>query len=82
VNVSKTRQSIRDVYITAPALDALREQRRRQAEARLAAGPAWQDHGLVFPDAVGEVVDPSLVSHRIHVLLTPIGLPAFRCHDL
>lgn len=27
--------------------------RVRQAEERLAAGEAWQDHGLVFPSEVG-----------------------------
>ena len=29
----------------------------RQAEDRLAAGPLWQDHGLVFASAVGTPMD-------------------------
>ena len=33
---------------------ALREHRRRQAEERLAAGPAWEDQGLVFTTEVGD----------------------------
>lgn len=32
---------------------ALREHRRRQAEGRLAAGPAWDDQGQVFTTEVG-----------------------------
>jgi integrase len=34
-------------------VDALRMHKARQAEDRLLAGALWQDHGLVFPSAVG-----------------------------
>jgi integrase len=78
----KTPQSARDIPIVDDALAALRDQRRRQAESRLLAGPAWQEQGLVFTDATGGPVDPRTVSKRLHALLGPIGLPTFRTHDL
>jgi integrase len=31
----------------------LRLQRSRQAEAKIAAAPLWQDHGLIFTSEVG-----------------------------
>ena len=32
----------------------------RQAEDRLAAGPLWQDHGLVFASAAGTPAKPQM----------------------
>ena len=78
----KTRQSRRDVPVNHDILVALREQRRRQAEARLAAGPEWHDEGLVFTRWDGSPLDPRDASKRLHHLLRPIGLEALRVHDL
>jgi integrase len=44
--------------------------------------PLEDEQDLGFSTALGGPLDPTLVSRRIHALLTPIGLPAFRCHDL
>ena len=50
----KTSRSRRTLALPSRAIEALRRQRARQAEARLAAGTAWQDrYGLVFTDAIG-----------------------------
>lgn len=35
------------------AVEALRGQKRRQAEERARAGDQWQEHGLVFTTSVG-----------------------------
>lgn len=78
----KTERSKRDVPIIDGALAAFRDQRRRQAEARLFAGSEWVDSGLVFTNRTGGPVDPTIVSKRLHVLLAPIGLATFRTHDL
>ena len=45
---TKTEKSRRTLELPGQAAEALREQRARQAQERLAAGPLWQDHGLVF----------------------------------
>lgn len=79
----KTSQSRRDVPIIDGARAALRDQRRRQAEARLLVGPAWADEqGLVFTGPLGGPLDPRVPSKRLHVLLAPIGLKSLRVHDL
>lgn len=77
----KTKGSRRDVP-KGEALDALRDQRRRQAEARLLAGPYWTDQGLVFANATGGQLDPRQITKRLHLLLAPIGLEHLRVHDL
>lgn len=44
----------RRIALSTTAQTALKTQRRLQTEARLRAGPAWTDHGLVFTDEFGE----------------------------
>ncbi|MGE3811691.1 MAG: tyrosine-type recombinase/integrase [Candidatus Nanopelagicales bacterium] len=55
----------REVDLLADHVEALRAQRTRVASARLAAGPLWVDHDLVFPSAVGTVRDPHNVRHEL-----------------
>jgi integrase len=45
----KTRAGVRTTRLSALAADALRRHRSRQRQQRLAAGPIWEDHDLVFP---------------------------------
>ena len=49
----KSQHGRRDIPLIPQALTALQAQRRHVAELRLHAGPLWQDHDLVFPDALG-----------------------------
>jgi integrase len=44
----KTKHSRRTVPLPAVAMQQLKAWKAKQAEERLAAGPEWQDHGLVF----------------------------------
>ena len=50
---TKTPEARRTLALPRRCVEALREHRVRQAEDRLAAGPLWQDHGLVFASAAG-----------------------------
>jgi integrase len=45
-------------------LQALKAQRVRQNQERLAAGAAWEDQGLVFCNGVGRPIEPSNLLHR------------------
>lgn len=61
----------------------LRRHRARQAEARLTAGPEWQDDDLVFPSAIGTPLDAtSMLRRQFWPFLAQAGLPRIRFHDL
>lgn len=50
---TKTNRSRRTLKLPEIAVEALREQRRRQAREQAEAGELWQEHGLVFTTSVG-----------------------------
>ena len=50
---TKTNRSRRTLKLPEIAVEALRGQKRRQAEERARAGDQWQEHGLVFTTTVG-----------------------------
>ncbi|MER6593472.1 tyrosine-type recombinase/integrase [Micromonospora purpureochromogenes] len=75
-------RSRRTLYLTPPLVELLRRHRARQAEERLAAGEAWQDHGLVFPSEVGTPLDPGNFSHRFSALCKRAGLGHWHPHEL
>ena len=78
----KTTQSERVLPLPAFVVEALRAQQPRTKEMRLAAGPGWQDHGLVFPNDRGDPLRENHVLERWHVMLRQAGIPARRMHDL
>jgi site-specific recombinase XerD len=61
---------------------ALREQRRRQLEARLVAGRRWKDSGLVFTTATGGPMDASAAVRDYHAATDRLGLPRRNWHSL
>lgn len=64
-------------------MDRLRAVRRRQAEWRLKAGTAWNNaRGLVFTKENGEDLSHTTVERRYKRVVTAIGLPDRRFHDL
>jgi integrase len=78
----KTRRSRRTLHIT-PALDGLlRAQRARQAQERLAAGPAWADSDLVFTTKKGTPIDPDNFAHYFHRLCARADLGHWTPHEL
>ncbi len=78
----KTAKSRRSVALDPGTVEALRVHRMRQVEERMAWGPAWKDHGLVFSREDGSPLDPDWVSKRFERLVAVTGLPALRLHDL
>ena len=52
-NDPKRASSRRPAVLLPPVAAALRAHKKRQAAERLAAGPAWREHGYVFPTRVG-----------------------------
>lgn len=53
VRGTKTANSRRTVELSAVTVATLRTHRQHQNRARLRKGPAWQEHGLVFPSTAG-----------------------------
>jgi site-specific recombinase XerD len=71
---TKTDKSRRTLELPGQAADALREHRTRQAKERLAAGPLWQDHGLVFASQAGTALDASHVRRAFKGITRRAGL--------
>lgn len=58
-DVKRSSAGHRTLAMPAPVIDALRAHKVRQAAERLAAGPVWQDNGLVFCTQIGTPLDRS-----------------------
>ena len=71
---TKTEKSRRTLALPQSAVTALKEHRKRQAAARLAAGPLWQDTGLVFTSSVGTPLDASHVRRDFRALCKKAGI--------
>lgn len=80
--VSTKNSKGRTITAAASVVKLLKQHRTRQIEARLKAGPLWQDDGYVFTDEVGRHLSPSTVYHGFKKLAASIGLPEARLHDL
>lgn len=80
----KTVRSRRTLGLPGPAVEALRAQRARQAEMRLAAGSVWQEMvpDLVFTTATGSPFHGPTVTHELQAALARGGLRPRRFHDL
>lgn len=79
----KTQKSRRSIVIAPFALDALKQHRKRQLEAKLKAGPDWQEHDYVFCTSIGTYLNPTYdILRQLKILLKNAGLPDIRFHDL
>ena len=79
----KTEKGRRSILLPQFVLEALKQHRARQSEARLKAGVEWQEHDYVFCTSVGTHLHPTRdVLNQLKVLLAKAGLPDIRFHDL
>jgi integrase len=76
----KTKAGERQVYLDAETTRLLREHRREQAKARMAA-PGWEDHDLVFCQPDGRPWRPSIISRRFRQLAAQAGVPVITLHE-
>jgi integrase len=82
VGEPKTAAGRRRVSLSPSVVESLRRHRVRQLAQRLAAGPAYVDHDLVFATESGSVIHPNALSLRFRKLIARAGVPAIRFHDL
>jgi integrase len=78
----KTERSRRRVALDPATVAALRAHRKRQATERLAFGPAYQDHGLVFCREDGTPIHPERVSGMFAAHVEVAGLPRIPLKNL
>lgn len=79
---TKRAASRRTVQLNGALVVALREHKKRQAEERLAAGPAWDAGDLIFPDHTGRPTHWRTLENRYKAALAIAGLSGFRLYDL
>ena len=60
----------------------LKQHCTRQLEARLKAGPAWEESNFVFCNGHGGFLEPSQLHMMFRSLLEDAGLPQIRFHDV
>lgn len=72
----------RTITVAPYVVQVLKQHKTQQIEARLKAGPLWQDNGYVLCNEVGEHLSPSTVYHNYKDIVASIGLPDARLHDL
>ncbi len=84
VPYAKSQSSLRTITLPPQALEALREHRLRQLEARRAAGDEWQgeEWNLVFTTGRGTPLDGRNVERYFERALKQAGLPHQRFHDM
>ena len=78
----KTARSRRTLFMTPELVELLRRHRARLAEERIAIGPAWREHDLIFPSALGTPLDPDNVSHWFSRICRRAGLGHWHLHEL
>lgn len=78
----KTKAGIRTIALPQITIDALKRQKVLLAQDKLAAGPKYNDHGLVNQTKVGCPVNPYYFETRWLDLLRKSDLPRIRFHDL
>jgi integrase len=78
----KTRAGRRVVPIGELGVRLLKRQKAVVARRKLQAGPAWQEHRLVFPATDGRPLSPDRVSAAMRRLCRAAGIPRLRFHQL
>jgi len=78
----KTASGKRRITLPQFVIEALQRHGIRQVEAKLKAGPAWEEHDLVFCNISGRFLNTQSLFVLFSSLLQKAGLPHMRFHDL
>jgi integrase len=76
----KSRAGERVVALDATTVVLGKAHRARRKREKLAAGEAWQEHGLMFCREDGTPLRPEHVSRRFNALAKDAGLPVIKLH--
>jgi integrase len=78
----KTRLSRRSIALSVDAVALLRSHRAKQAAAKLLAGSAYQDYGLVFATGLGTPIEPGNLRRSWLGIIKAAGVSGLRIHDM
>jgi integrase len=82
VTEPKTASGKRKITLPRFVLETLQQHRIHQLEAKLKAGPRWEEHDLVFCNTYGRFLNTNSLQVLFSSLLRKTGLPHMRFHDL
>jgi integrase len=71
----KTATGRRNLRLTDDLIQMLDQHRKRQLEERMKAGRAWNDHGFICCDEVGEPYSQNRLRYYCKQILQAAGLP-------
>jgi integrase len=77
----KSERGTRTLPLDAVTMAALKAQRKRQLEERLAAGVAYSDSGYTAVDELGQPLHPERYADEFARLCKEAGVPVIRLHD-
>ena len=72
----------RTIAIPASIVSLLKDVKVKQLENHLLYGSGYTDSGFVFTDELGQHVRPQVVYRDFKIIVTQIGAPSTRFHDL
>ncbi len=78
----KSAAGRRGIALDPGTIALLREHRGKQLLHEIELEGAYQDRGYVFPNSLGNVQDPSVVTRNFEKLVRQTGSPHIRLHDL
>lgn len=80
--ISTKNSKGRKITLAPTVVELLRRQKATQEAWKQAAGPAWQESGLVFTNELGEHLTHNTVYLEYKKIVRTIGRPDARFHDL
>ncbi|MEP7343366.1 MAG: tyrosine-type recombinase/integrase [Acidobacteriota bacterium] len=75
LDTPKTANGRRVLRLTAGLVEMLAAHRKRQLEERMKAGRAWQDHGFIFTNEIGEPYRQQALYYQCKRILKTASLP-------
>lgn len=78
----KTEKSKRLIPIGPETVKRLKQQQQKVTMQKIINADKWQEHDLVFPNLVGNPIDPNNMIKDFRKLTEKAGLPKIRFHDI
>jgi len=78
----KSKSGIRRIPVGQQAIERLIQQRNQVAMQKMVNASRWQENDLVFPNLMGNPIDPNNLIKEFRKLLTQANLPSIRFHDI